>query len=160
MSLLNFNKVEVKAFSVNCQHVFDDNHLLSKKQEKKLETMAKKYGKKGKFNFIIVTTNYSTEKNKNSYDPIQEDTWEYSENFNTSLKNIYGDKYGKYLILVINITDSSSSATRYADICGYDNLCTGATATTIFKSIVGDLSDDDYYTACKKFIKIGYKYVK
>lgn len=145
-------------------HVFDfysldEDGLLTDTEEKALETLAEKYSKERGINFIIATTDY--ESGFYDYDPIVQDTIDYSELFYQTLLE-EDPAYEDTVIFTINITNPSNSSFRYADVSGQGlgkEKMDSDRCSTLFEHLKPLLSDGDYYDACVKYLELAYKYV-
>lgn len=148
------------------EHVYDlyslsDIGLLTDEQEAELEALATKYSKEREINFVILTASYDSGMYSGSGDPIYYDTRDRSEQFYESLVE-YDENYTDTVILTINIMDPNNSDFRCADIFSRgdgENKLDSNRRQTLMNKILSDLSDGNYYTACKKFLDLAYKYV-
>lgn len=121
------------------QKIFDDANLLSSEEIDQLEELADKYSEKRGVNIFVSTVD--------SDDVL--DIEQYSDEF-------VEQHPGNTVVLSINM------ATRKVDICSSEQIrkkLEVERCTLIREKITPDLSDGDYYSAFRTYIKKAYRYL-
>lgn len=146
-------------------HVFDYAGTLNDNQINELEDLSYSYYEQTGHHYIILTTTDYSEYNFSASQSMERNAELYEEAFYNWYKSTYTDS-NSCAILTIKLAgenEADISENRYADISGQGiikaNLETDR-CFLAFDQIKSDLSDKDYFTAYKKFMKVVNRYQK
>lgn len=162
-TLLSFSSIANAATDENITRIYDYAYTLSNSEKEDLEKLAESYYQKTGNNYLIVTTKTRREYDYTHSSFPEEDCELYSEAFYDSFIELYGDNYKNCTILTVDLTSTSSSNHRYAEISGQGNLkikINNERCIKAFSKIKSSLHDSDYAKAYTKYMKVVNQYQK
>lgn len=138
--------------------IWDYAGTFSSEEISSLEKQAEDYYNQTDYPFLVLTTTtlsdgYTYESSYNT----DKDCDLYTEAFYNSLSSKYDDTYENCVILTLDLEN------RYALVTGWgslkDGLINSSRCTQIYETMLDDLSDDQWFDACRTYYKTANRYI-